>query len=204
VGRSVDEFARDVLFQPLGITEWHWLRDVSGHTKGQGNLVLTARDFAKIGQMVLDCGVYDGRRVLSEQWISESLMPRVAIYTVDPYAEGYGYFWYSKSHQIGKEQVLIYFASGNGGNKIYIVPSRGLVIAITSSAYRRGYGLLPSLFELKVGNFYIQLASENDRDGVLKLIKEHAKAGHRIFVGVIDPINPRVETPEEVRDRVLI
>ncbi|MGH7491138.1 MAG: cobalamin-independent methionine synthase II family protein [bacterium] len=63
--------------------------------------------------------------------------------------------------------------------------------------------LLPSLFELKVGNFYIQLASESDRARVLKIIKEHAKAHHRIFVGVIDPINPRVEKMEEVRDQIL-
>ncbi len=63
--------------------------------------------------------------------------------------------------------------------------------------------LLPSLFELKVGNFYIQLASESDRARVLRIIKEHAKSDHKIFVGVIDPINPRVETSEEVRDRVL-
>jgi len=67
-----------------------------------------------------------------------------------------------------------------------------------------GYGqLLPSLFELNVGNFYIQLASEKDRGRVLAIIKEHAKPDQRIFVGVIDPINPRIETPEEVRDRVL-
>jgi 5-methyltetrahydropteroyltriglutamate--homocysteine methyltransferase len=63
--------------------------------------------------------------------------------------------------------------------------------------------LLPSLFDLKVGNFYIQLASESDRAGVLRIIQAHAKPGHRIFVGVIDPINARVETAEEVRDRVL-
>jgi len=64
-------------------------------------------------------------------------------------------------------------------------------------------GLLPGLFALNVGNFYIQLASERDRRRVLKLIREHAKAGQKIFVGVTDPINPRVETPEEVRDRAL-
>lgn len=63
--------------------------------------------------------------------------------------------------------------------------------------------LLPSLFELKVGNFYIQLASESDRARVLKIIKRYAKPDQRIFVGVIDPISPRVETPEEVRDRIL-
>jgi 5-methyltetrahydropteroyltriglutamate--homocysteine methyltransferase len=63
--------------------------------------------------------------------------------------------------------------------------------------------LLPSLFDLEVGNFYIQLASEKDRERVLKIIKENIKPDQRVFVGVIDPINPRVETPEEVRDRVL-
>jgi 5-methyltetrahydropteroyltriglutamate--homocysteine methyltransferase len=63
--------------------------------------------------------------------------------------------------------------------------------------------LLPSLFDLNVANFYIQLASEKGRGKVLGIIKEHAKHDQRIFVGVIDPINPRVETPEEVRDRVL-
>ncbi len=63
--------------------------------------------------------------------------------------------------------------------------------------------LLPSLFDLAVGNFYIQLASEQDRGRVLGIIKQHAKPEQKIFVGVIDPINPRIETPEEVRDRVL-
>ena len=64
-------------------------------------------------------------------------------------------------------------------------------------------GLLPDLFTLEAGNFYIQLASEKDRGRVLKMIREFARPDHKIFVGVIDPINPRVESPEEVRDRVL-
>jgi 5-methyltetrahydropteroyltriglutamate--homocysteine methyltransferase len=63
--------------------------------------------------------------------------------------------------------------------------------------------LLPSLFELMAGNFYIQLASEADRPRVLEVIRDHAQAGQRIFVGVIDPIDPHIEAPEEVRDRVL-
>jgi len=63
--------------------------------------------------------------------------------------------------------------------------------------------LLPSLFDLNAGSFYLQLASETDRGRVLGIIKEHARPGQMIFVGVIDPINPTVETPEEVRDRVL-
>jgi 5-methyltetrahydropteroyltriglutamate--homocysteine methyltransferase len=63
--------------------------------------------------------------------------------------------------------------------------------------------LLPHLFELKAGNFYLQLASERDRRRVLSAVRQHAKSDQRIFVGVTDPINPNVETPEQVRDRVL-
>jgi 5-methyltetrahydropteroyltriglutamate--homocysteine methyltransferase len=63
--------------------------------------------------------------------------------------------------------------------------------------------LLPRLFELNVGSFYLQLASERDRTRVLKIIRELARPDQRIFVGVTDPINSKVETPEEVRDRVL-
>src|SRR5918992_6336527 len=63
--------------------------------------------------------------------------------------------------------------------------------------------LLPNLFELQVGNFYIALAGEKDRVRVLKIIREHIKPDQRIFIGVVAPIDPRVETPEEIRDRIL-
>ena len=63
--------------------------------------------------------------------------------------------------------------------------------------------LLPSLFQLKVGNFYIALAGEKDRPHVLKIIRKYIKPEHRVFVGVVAPIDPKVETDEEVRDRVL-
>lgn len=63
--------------------------------------------------------------------------------------------------------------------------------------------LLPSLFDLKVGNFYLALAGEKDRVRVLKIIRACMKPGQRVFVGVVAPIDPHIETPEEVRDRVL-
>jgi 5-methyltetrahydropteroyltriglutamate--homocysteine methyltransferase len=63
--------------------------------------------------------------------------------------------------------------------------------------------LLPELFQLHAGSFYLQLASEPDRARVLDIVKQHSRADQRIFVGVTDPIDPRIETPEQVRDRVL-
>jgi 5-methyltetrahydropteroyltriglutamate--homocysteine methyltransferase len=64
-------------------------------------------------------------------------------------------------------------------------------------------GLPPFLFRLNVGRFYIQLASEPDRRSVLNVVRRELKPGQVLFVGVTDPINPRIESPEEVRDRVL-
>ena len=63
--------------------------------------------------------------------------------------------------------------------------------------------LLPSLFELKAGNFYVALAGEKDRLRVLRIIRRYLKPDQRIFVGVVAPIDPRVETPEQIRDRIL-
>src|SRR5205823_15110024 len=63
--------------------------------------------------------------------------------------------------------------------------------------------LLPDLFRLNVGNVYVQLASEPHRARVLRIIAEHLQPTQRVFIGVIDPIDPRIETPEEVRDRTL-
>lgn len=63
--------------------------------------------------------------------------------------------------------------------------------------------LLPDLFTLNVRNFYVQLASEKEPGRALSVIRDNLRPDQRVFVGVTDPINPRVETPEEVRDRVL-
>ena len=65
------------------------------------------------------------------------------------------------------------------------------------------FELLPSLFELHAGNFYVALAGEPDRKRVLEFIGRNIKRDQRVFIGVIAPIDPRIETPEEVRDRVL-
>ncbi len=63
--------------------------------------------------------------------------------------------------------------------------------------------LLPSLFQLQVGNFYIAFAGEPDQERVLRIIRQHVKPDQRVFLGVVAPINPRIETAEEIRDRIL-
>lgn len=139
-GLHLDDLAREALFGPLQITRWTWQRDASGHTKGQGNLALTARDLGKLGELVRLGGRHGDRQVVSERWIRDSLAIHVRTSAVDPYADGYGYLWYARRHHVHGRDLDVSFASGNGGNKIYVVPELQLVVAITSSAYGRGYG----------------------------------------------------------------
>ncbi len=77
------------------------------------------------------------------------------------------------------------------------------VLPLVQETERRRASGQPNLFTMHVGNFYIQLASERDRPRVLDLVRSHMRPEQRMFVGVIDPIDPQIETPEQVRDRVL-
>jgi CubicO group peptidase (beta-lactamase class C family) len=134
------DFASANLFRPLGIARWTWDSDTAGNTKGQGNLSLTTREFAAIGEMVRNGGLYHGRRIVSGTWIADMIAPKEIISDADPYADGYGYFWYYRVQRIAGQSIPVSFASGNGGNKIYVVADRHLVVAVTSSAYGQGYG----------------------------------------------------------------
>lgn len=139
-GMKMSDFAGRRLFGPLGIARWRWDSDSAGITKGQGNLWLTTKGLASIGEMVRKNGRHDSRQVVSARWITDMLAPKVNIAADDPYADGYGYFWYRKDHRLAGTNIAVSFASGSGGNKIYVVPTCRLVVGITSSAYGRGYG----------------------------------------------------------------
>ena len=139
-GQGLEDFARENLFGPLEIERWDWQEDRAGYTKGQGNLFLTAPGFARIGQMVLNDGVHEGRQVVSSEWISESLEPRFDISDSDPFASGYGYYWYRQTYPVNGRSIDVSFASGSGGNKIYVIPALDLVVSVMSRAYGQGRG----------------------------------------------------------------
>ncbi len=139
-GEGLEEFARDNLFDPLKIGRWDWQEDRAGYTKGQGNLFLTPPGFARIGEMVLNDGAYDGRQVVNSEWIEESLKPRFDISDSDPFASGYGYYWYHQTYPLNGRSIEVSFASGSGGNKIYVIPELDMVVSIMSRAYGQGRG----------------------------------------------------------------
>ncbi len=132
---TLQTFAGEALFRPLGIDRWAWRVGPRGEGTGQGNLSIRARDLAAFGELFLRGGVFQGRRIVDSAWVRAALAPKVAIGATDKYADGYGYMWYSKRYERPGRAVTVRFASGNGGNKVYLVPDRDLVIAVTSSAY---------------------------------------------------------------------
>ena len=99
-------------------------------------------------------------------------------------------------------QVLSYFSDGER-KRVGVHTCPGGDHDSTHSADVDYTGLLPALFRMNVGRFYVQLASEPDRKRVLSAIRKLLKPGQILFAGVIDPINPEIEARETVRDRVL-
>jgi CubicO group peptidase (beta-lactamase class C family) len=129
-GRRLDQFARDVLFEPLGITDWEWGQMASGDPGASWGLRLRPRDLAKIGQLVLDHGAWRGRQIVSADWIQEMTLPRI----VRP-DYSYAYLWWRGQDSVDGRSIPWVGAIGWGGQCLRIVPSLALVVAVTAGAY---------------------------------------------------------------------
>ena len=145
-GRSVLDFARENLFAPLGIHVDHnivfhskeeqlaimtkesgisgWVADPQGINTAGWGLFLTPMEMAKIGQLYLNRGVWDGKQLLSGDWIDESTKEHSRW---DELGLKFGYLWW-----VIDEEEHSYAAMGDGGNVIYVNPAKNLVIAIAS------------------------------------------------------------------------
>jgi CubicO group peptidase (beta-lactamase class C family) len=131
IGRPLDEFARETLFEPLGITKVEWSR-VKGDTDAGGGLRLRPRDMAKIGQLVLAGGRWNDRQVVSKAWIETSTAPKIKI----PDGRFYGYLWWLGRSLVNGRGVHRADALGRGGQQIRIVPELDLVVVVTAGYYQ--------------------------------------------------------------------
>jgi CubicO group peptidase (beta-lactamase class C family) len=135
-GKWLADFAKEALFEPLGITQFEWLKmPANGEVAAASGLRLRPRDMAKIGELVLEKGMWNGRRVVSQAWIEESTRPRTS--GIDPGVAslGYGYQWWGDYETIGGQQISWIAAQGLGGQRIYIVPAYDLVVVVTAGLY---------------------------------------------------------------------
>ncbi len=146
-GQTLAEYAEGRLFGPLGITRYHWVETPLGRTVAQGNLSIRARDMAKFGQLYLNGGRWGGQQIVPESWVRRSVEGQYPV----PWQgyDHYGYGWYSHALRVGTRTFQYFFASGNGGNKIYVFPEEQMVVVIQSAAYNTTYGQRRSLEVLK-------------------------------------------------------
>jgi CubicO group peptidase (beta-lactamase class C family) len=134
-GMTALDFARQNLFEPLGIREAFWQSDPQGYTHGWGDLYLKPRDAAKIGYLWLNNGVWDGRQIISSTWVADSVKAHS-----NAGEDGYGYGWWVAEDS--------YFALGRGGQNIRVYPSLNAIVVTTASGadYDRIVPLLVAAF----------------------------------------------------------
>ena len=145
-GKTIDEYAEEQLFGPLGIESHHWKKTPRGLPDTEGGLYLKPRDLAKLGLLFLRDGVWEEERLLPEGWVERSITPWVkdiapANGRRDP---GYGYKWWILDDGEG-EAPKLFAAMGFGGQFLYVVPDLELIAVFTGWNI---YGPTPSVQEL--------------------------------------------------------
>jgi CubicO group peptidase (beta-lactamase class C family) len=126
-GKQADVYATEHLFGPLGIDEFYWKKTPTGLVDTEGGLYLKPLDLAKIGQLYLQGGVWDGERLLPEGWVDQTMTDTVA---VPDWVARYGYQWWLLPYEGGSEQWA-YTGLGYGGQRVLVVPEYGLVAVFT-------------------------------------------------------------------------
>ena len=145
-GRSIDEFCAEHLFRPMQISDFQWNYINDEIVYASGELFLTPRDMAKFGHLYLNGGVWNGKRIIAEQWIAKSL--RACISTGGRAVEGnsYGYQWWQRSFPLAGESVRAFVRTGWGGQAILLFPSLDTLVVFTAG----NYGEPDPLFDLVV------------------------------------------------------
>lgn len=137
VGQSLDSFAREALFEPIGIGVFEWAKGADGVVAAASGLRLTMRDLLRLGLLVLDGGAFDGRRVVSESWLEASFRPAKRV----EFGIDYGYFWWladGTPPPPGWDRPSPWIgAFGNGGQRLFVSRETGFMAAISAGAYNR-------------------------------------------------------------------
>ncbi|HPR32533.1 MAG TPA: serine hydrolase, partial [Prolixibacteraceae bacterium] len=131
-GMIPDEFAKKSLLDPLKIENYQWERMDDDFPLMSGSLKLIPRDFMKIGLLVLNKGMYDGKRIVSENWIKESTSPKIESHIDD---DLYAYQWWNRTFETEKNEYNVIWANGWGSQFIFVIPKLNMVITTTGYNY---------------------------------------------------------------------
>lgn len=133
--KRLADFAREALFEPLGIPDHEWFAGEDGAYSAAAGLRLSTQSLLKIGMMANAGGQFGGRQIISPAWIDRSWQPRVPIYNG---AEHYGYLWYNaEATALGSKRRVV-AGYGNGGQRLFLVPELRLACVVFCGDYDGG------------------------------------------------------------------
>ncbi len=137
VPEGLEKYADRKLFQPLGITRYEWEFTPQKVPNTAGGLRMSALDFAKFGQLYKNGGRWRGRETIPQNWVDKTFSKHLNL----PYegSGAYGYLFWNTIFNAGGKSFEAFFATGNGGNKIFVFKDQPLVVVITATAYNRPY-----------------------------------------------------------------
>lgn len=133
---GLEKYASKNLFKPLGIKQIKWQYTPQKVANTAGSLQLRAIDLAKFGQLYQQQGKWKNRQILPASWVEKSLTQQ-AVISDD---EAYGYLFWNKTYHEPARAYEVYYASGNGGNRVIIFKDQPIVMVITSTAFNTPYG----------------------------------------------------------------
>lgn len=133
--QPIPAFANEFLFGPLNILSARWAQfDNGAQTDTGGHIHMRPRDMMKLGQLVLQNGMWNGQQLVSQAWLAESTRQHTQFNTLAR-RNGYGYLWWRSVEIVNGKSYETIFASGNGGQHILIVPALGVVAVFTGENY---------------------------------------------------------------------
>lgn len=132
---TLDGFAMAYLLGPLGVTDTGWRRSPDGHATGGGGMRLRPRDAAKFGSLYLNAGRWNGVAILPPAWVEQS---KAEVERLG--AHGYGLLWWKRQMLVPGTDQSGFFAWGNGGNFIFVIPAHQLLVVFTGSNYNSDQG----------------------------------------------------------------
>ncbi|TGK52466.1 class C beta-lactamase-related serine hydrolase [Leptospira bouyouniensis] len=137
--KSLKVLAKEWLFDPLQIQHFEWVEDTNGNALAHAGLRLKPRDMLKLGRLILNQGNWEGKQIVSKQWIIESTKKQInsdiKIFRKDGVSLLYGYHWWLGETVLSEKKIPWTLALGNGGQLIFSIPSLDMVIVTTAGGY---------------------------------------------------------------------